>query len=128
MPRKAEIENNSVAEPSSSDRPAVTPERFARLVRLLRHLAGGTRTRAVLLRWLKLDIRGFYRDLGLLRTVGIEIHLKDGRYALNAPLDNVLNRLPYPDPHLTLGEMQQLTRGRSSLQRKLRERVDHLLA
>src|SRR5207253_231940 len=51
----------------------LTPQRAARLYKLLILLGEGPQTRQFLLRRLKLDIRGFYRDLESLRALGIEV-------------------------------------------------------
>jgi hypothetical protein len=110
----------SAAPPRSS----VTAERFARLHRLLRLLAPGAQTRAVLLRRLKLDVRGFYRDLEFLRAAGIRVALTEGRYGLEQGLEAALALLPFPDPRLTLGEARQLSRGRTRAHQYLREEID----
>jgi hypothetical protein len=113
----------ALRKPAKPRRPAVKADRFARLVRMLEHLGGAPRTRAVLLRWLRLDMRAFYRDLTLLRSVGIRVRLVEGRYVLTEPVDTVLPRLPFPDPHLTLGEVQELARGRGTGARQLAEQL-----
>jgi hypothetical protein len=102
----------------------VTPERFARLVRLLQFLSTGPQTRTVLARRLRLDVRGFYRDLELLRGAGIDVTLDQGRYALAEPVADAQSRLPFPDPHLTLGEVRQLAKGRTLAHRKLKEQLE----
>ena len=111
-----------------STRHAVTAERFRRLVRLVQWLGEGPRSREQLLAHLGLDIRGFYRDLELLRSMGVRISLSEGLYHLIGMLDDILPRLPYPDPHLTLGEMRRLARGRSHLHGILQEKIEELLA
>jgi len=113
--------------PAVRPRPSVKADRFVRLVRLLRHLGGSSRTRAMLLRWLRLDIRAFYRDLTLLRSAGIHISLDKGRYVLTEPIDMVLPRLPFPDPRLTLGEVQELARGKGAGARRLAGQLEKLL-
>jgi hypothetical protein len=112
--------------PKAEPRAAVTAERFTRLHRLLGFLTAGPQTRARLTRSLKLDVRGFYRDLELLRKAGITITLTEGRYALAGDVDAALVRLPFPDPHLTLGEARQLARGRTAAHRKLHEQIERL--
>src|SRR5437762_1297143 len=92
---------------------AVTLERAQRLYRLLRLLGNGPQPRSTLLRKLRLGIRGYYRDLEVLRTVGIEVKLQAGKYHLAESLDGSLERLPFPDPTLTLGEARMLAKGRS---------------
>jgi predicted DNA-binding transcriptional regulator YafY len=104
-------------------------ERFARLHKLLQFLGGGTaRTREELLGHLGLDVRGFYRDLELLRSVGIGVALAQGRYAMEDNLEDTLARLPFPDPHLTLGEARHLAKGRTRASRRLQEEIDRLLS
>jgi hypothetical protein len=113
--------------PAHQTRHAVTAERFRRLVQLVQILGEGPRTREQLLAHLGLDIRGFYRDLELLRSMSVTITLSQGKYHLVGSLDDVLPRLPYPDPHLTLGEMRRLARGRSQLHEALQEQIEGLL-
>jgi hypothetical protein len=84
-------------------------------------------TRTVLLQRLKLDVRGFYRDVKLLREVGIVVTLRQGKYVLEGEADEAIERLPFPDPHLTLGEARQLARGRSAIHRKLKGLLDQIL-
>src|SRR5581483_7095625 len=101
------------------ERASVTPDRFARLNLLLTLLAKTPQTREVLARKLKLDIRGFYRDLEALRQAGISVLLEEGRYHLTGPLDAARNGLPFPDPMLTLGEVTHLAKGRTAAHRHL---------
>jgi predicted DNA-binding transcriptional regulator YafY len=108
---------------SSAATSAVTFERAARLYRLLQLLDGGPHKRDVLVRRLGLGVRGFYRDLEALRKAGIEVLLEAGRYALRGSADEAVERLPFPDPALTLGEARQLARGRSAAHKKLAAQV-----
>lgn len=105
----------------------VTADRAARLYRLLRLLGEGPQSRAALTRRLRLDVRGFYRDLELLRAAGIDVPLEGGRYSLTGRLDQAVARLPFPDPHLTLGEAVLIARGRSPAHRKLKEQINHIV-
>lgn len=102
---------------------SVTPERFARLYRLVKLLAGGPQTRQVLARRLHLDVRGFYRDLDLLRSSGVSVMLTLGRYTLEQDAEQALARLPFPDPRLTLGAVRTLAKGRSPVHRALAEAI-----
>jgi hypothetical protein len=102
---------------------AVSLERAARLYRMLITLGQGPQTRAALVRRLRLGIRGFYRDLEVLRTVNIMVELSAGRYRLSEELVSVLERLPFPDPGLNLGEARQLAKGRSPAHKKIREQL-----
>ena len=109
---------------TAPERPAVTAERFARLHRLLLLLARKPQPREALARQLRLDVRGFYRDLELLRASGISVTLAKGRYELADDADEAASLLPFPDPHLTLGEARQLARGRSAVHRTLQQQID----
>ena len=113
------------------DAPAVslTSLRAARLYRLLTLLGTAPQTRGFLLRRLKLDVRGFYRDLEALRTLGIEVAAgsDDARYALSGELDDALARLPFPDPGLNVRDALQLANGSTAAHRKLKQRVNSFL-
>jgi hypothetical protein len=104
----------------------VTAERAARLYRLLKLLGQKPQTRDVLRKRLKLDVRGFYRDLELLRSSGIRLPLVKKRYVLEEPVAEVISRLPFPDPHLTLGEAIQLAKGGTQAHRKLKEQIEQI--
>jgi predicted DNA-binding transcriptional regulator YafY len=106
----------------------LTSLRAARLYRLLTLLGGGPQTRGTLLRRLKLDVRGFYRDLEALRTLGIEVVAGDDtKYALEGELDDALAKLPFPDPGLNVRDALQLANGSTSAHRKLKQRVHSFL-
>lgn len=107
---------------------AVTAERAARLYRLLQLLRKGPQTRELLTRRLGRDVRSFYRDLWLLRGAGIDLPLREGRYYLDEDVDAAIARLPFPDPVLTLGEAQQLAKGRGPAHRKLRAQLEQITA
>lgn len=104
----------------------VTPDRAERLYRLLRLLGNGARSRASVLRQLRLNIRGFYRDLEVLRAVGVRVELTNGHYTLLDDLADAVERLPFPDPCLTVGDARQLARGRSRAHEKIRQRLSLL--
>lgn len=112
---------------SSPLRPTVTVERFTRLYRLVKLLGEEAQSREVLTAQLGLDVRGFYRDLEMLRRVAIPVKFFNGLYSLEEPLKTALARLPYPDPRLSLGDMQQLARGRSKLHQALKAQLDMML-
>lgn len=112
------------------DAPAVTltGQRAARLFRLLSLLAQAPLTRQQVLRKLRIDVRGFYRDLEALRTLGVDIEpASDGRYCLAAALDEALAHLPFPDPGLNFRDVQQLAKGESAAHRKLKRRINSVL-
>lgn len=106
---------------------AVTADRAARLYRLLCLLGGAPQTRKVLTRKMHLGVRGFYRDLEVLRAAGITVVMKSRRYILQGQLKDALARLPFPDPKLSLGEAQHLARGRSEAHRKLKEQIAQIV-
>ena len=105
----------------------VTPDRAARLYRLLQLLGRGPRSRDVLLRRLRLNVRGFYRDLEMLQKLGIPISLGLRGYALEVDRSEALARLPFPDPCLTFAEAEQLARGRSAAHRKLKGLITQMV-
>jgi predicted DNA-binding transcriptional regulator YafY len=98
---------------------SVTTERATRLYALITLVALAPRARQELIRRLRMDVRGFYRDLNLLRAAGIELVMSDGRYRLNQARASAYAMLPFPDPRLTLGEAREVARGRSTAHRKL---------
>jgi predicted DNA-binding transcriptional regulator YafY len=110
------------ATPSTSQ-VSVTTERFVRLYRMVAFLAGSPQTREALTRRLRLDVRGFYRDLDLLRSSGVAVRLVEGRYTLEQDIEEALALLPFPDPHLTLGAARTLAKGRGAAQRSLAEAI-----
>jgi hypothetical protein len=105
----------------------VTADRAARLYKLLNLLGGGPQTRAALTRRLHLGVRGFYRDLEVLREVGIAVELADRRYQLREDLEGAIDRLPFPDPGLNLGEVRLLAKGRTPAHRKLRSQLNAII-
>lgn len=106
----------------------LTAQRAARLYKLLTLLGDGPQTRRTLLSRLRIDVRGFYRDLEALRGFRIEIGLgMDNRYSLPLKLDDALARLPYPDPGLSVRDVLQLCNGSTAAHRKLKLSVNSFL-
>jgi predicted DNA-binding transcriptional regulator YafY len=102
----------------------LTAQRAARLYKLLMLLADSSQARRTLLVRLKLDLRGFYRDLEALRTLGIDLQLgTNNRYSLPYDLNLVLEKLPFPDPGLNVRDVLQLVNGPTAAHRKLKQRV-----
>ena len=106
---------------------AVTPDRAARLYKLLRLLTSGPQKRESLTKRLKLDVRGFYRDLDLLHRAGISIILASQHYSLEKAANGAGDLLPFPDPRLTLGEARQLAKGKSKAHRKLQQQLKRIV-
>lgn len=106
---------------------SVSLERAARLYRMVEYLGGGARTRSQILTKLKIDIRTFYRDLELMRLCHVEVTLDNRKYALVISPRDAQLALPFPDPTLTLGEAQQLAKGRSKIHQKLRDLLKQII-
>jgi hypothetical protein len=117
----------SSPKPAAEDRASVTADRFARLHLLLTLLSRSPQPRDVLVRKLKLDVRGFYRDLEVLRDAGVTVVLACGRYQLVEGLDEASKRLPFPDPLLTVGEALQLAQGRTAAHKRMRQLIERRL-
>ena len=107
--------------------PAVTSERAGRLYKLLVQIRTTAKPRSTLVRKLEVTVRGFYRDLELLRRLGVNVHTSGDSYRLGDPLGDALARLPFPDPGLNLRDALQLARGRTDSHRKLRARVTEVV-
>jgi predicted DNA-binding transcriptional regulator YafY len=105
---------------------SVTAARVARLYRLIKLLATGPQSRPAVLRRLGINQRGFYRDIELLRAAGIRVTPREGRYRLEQGFTTAVERLPFPDPRLTLGEAQRLARGTTAAHRALKARVEQI--
>ena len=104
-----------------SGRPAVSFDRVTRLYRLLVALRDGISARGALAKRLKIGVRTLYRDIELLRRTGIDIGIDADGYSLPSEFEDAVLQLPFPDPELTFGEVQQLSRGRTSIHRRLRQ-------
>ena len=108
---------------------SLTGARAARLFRLLAILGDGPASRQRILRKLRVDVRGFYRDLETLRELGVDVLSgDDNRFALAVDLDDALALLPFPDPGLNFRDVQLLARGETVAHRKLRRRLNSVLA
>jgi predicted DNA-binding transcriptional regulator YafY len=104
-------------------RPAthITLGRAARLHRLVASLAESPKSREALLAELKVGLRTFYRELELLRRVGVKIRLADRAYKMSTTMEEAEGRLPFPDPQLSFAEMAELSRGPGEAARRLAE-------
>jgi predicted DNA-binding transcriptional regulator YafY len=87
----------------------------------------GPKSRAALVKKLKEDIRGFYRDFQQMREFGVAVEIHDGRYVLRETVGEALGRLPFPDPGLSVQEVMQLAVGRTAAHKKLRTQIESLL-
>ena len=93
-------------------RPAthITLSRAARLHRLVSLLGAQPRTRERILSDLSIGLRTFYRELELLKKVGVKVRLTGKLYELQTSLDEAEGRLPFPDPQLSFAEMAELAK------------------
>jgi hypothetical protein len=64
----------------------------------------------------------------LLRSAGVSIGLAVGRYRLEQDVDDALDLLPFPDPHLRLGAAQTLAKGRAAVHRVLAGTIARLVS
>ena len=80
------------------------------------------------MRPLRLDVRGFYRDLQCLRAAQIEVTLENGKYNLIGKQEDALARVPFPDPGLSFGEAVILAKGSSAPHQRLKRLVKELVA
>jgi predicted DNA-binding transcriptional regulator YafY len=108
-------------------KPSLTPGRIARLCRFVQLVGRGPKTRSALVKKLKVDIRGFYRDFQQMREFGVAVEMRNGRYVLRETIAEALGRLPFPDPGLSVQEVLQLAVGGTAAHRKLRGRIARLL-
>ena len=106
--------------------PHISPRRAARLYRLLTTLAQAERSRSHLIRLGRAGMRTFYRDLTLLQHYRIDVRYTRDRYQLATPLHQALSRLPFPAPHLSFGDVIELTKGRGSARAKLKAQFHHV--
>lgn len=104
----------------------VSLDRAKRLFVLLKHLGQGSSTRPAILKKLKIDIRTFYRDLELLREVGIQVMLENQKYQLNGNWQNLAEQLPFPDPGLSLGDARVLSKGKTNVHQKFRAVIQQI--
>lgn len=101
----------------------VTADRAARLYRLVKLLGQRPQAREALCAKLALTVRSFYRYLELLREVGVGVELVASTYRLRGTLAQALDRLPFPDPGLTFGDVLRLAKGRTAAHRKLKAQL-----
>ncbi len=101
----------------------ITAQRCARFYRLLILLRGSPKTRHELSQRLRVDMRGFYRDLKSLREPGVQIDSHGDGYELNQTFAASIARLPFPDPQLNLKEAMQLSKGVTPAHRKLKAQI-----
>ena len=102
----------------------ITPSRAVRLLQFVTLLGQSPQSRDQLTKQLKLGLRDFYRDMELLRKVGIAITHESGQYKLSMSQENALSQLPFPDPFLTMGDAEKLAKGKTAAHTRLKEKLD----
>ena len=105
----------------------ITHDRVARLYHLVKLLGARSKTREGLIGKLKIDTRGFYRDIKKLREFGVQMEMKEGRYGLKETVAEALGHLPFPDPGLSVQEVLLLAKGPTSVHKRLRGRIKDFL-
>jgi hypothetical protein len=104
----------------------ITLPRAARLHRLVRTLGQISPERDELLTRMGLGLRTFYRELELLRRVGVRVRLVQKRYVLVGTAEEALGKLPFPDPQLTFAEMAELSRCPGPTAQRLAELLERV--
>ena len=107
--------------------PDLTPVRANRLCKMLLALGHGPQLKDVLVKKLKVEERGFFRDLRLIRQLGINVTANDNRYLLTMSLDDALEKLPLPDLKLSLRDALTLSHGQSPTHRRVRKKLEALI-
>lgn len=109
------------------DKSPITRDRAVRVCKMLTLLSDGPQRRETLIKKLKLNERGFYRELEFLRSHGIAVDPDGNRYHLLCDLDSALAKLPVPDLKLNIREALLLAKGPTSAHRKLQTHLNQLL-
>ena len=107
--------------------PDLTPVRAQRLCKMLMALGSGPQAKDKLVKKLKVEERGFFRDLRLIRELGIAVTASDNRYLLTISLDDALGKLPLPDLQLSLRDALELSSGYAPTQRRVRRKLEALI-
>ena len=105
----------------------LTPQRAARLCKLLRLLRDGPQTCTMLIRRLPARCARLLSRSGMAAPFGIAVLMANSRYHLEEDAEKVIARLPFPDPQLTLGEAMLLAKGRTAAHRKLKEQISRII-
>ncbi|CAN5455435.1 hypothetical protein BH11PLA2_BH11PLA2_31990 [soil metagenome] len=104
--------------------PEITADRANRLCKMLFALGDGPQAKDRLVKKLKLEERGFFRDLRLIRDLGISITHHDNQYLLTASLEDALRKLPVPDLKLSLADALDLARGQAPVHKRVRKKLE----
>jgi hypothetical protein len=107
--------------------PDLTPDRAHRLCKMLIALGHGPLGKDVLVRKLKLEERGFFRDLRFIRELGINVATVERGYVLAGSLDDAFTRLPVPDLKISLRDALELSHGHTPVQRRVRRKLESII-
>jgi predicted DNA-binding transcriptional regulator YafY len=103
-----------------SEKSSVTVERASRLAKLLKLTASKTpKTRDDLILRLKVNVRGFYRDVKLIRECGVQLSAEKDKYHLTEDLSSAQGKLPCPDLGLSVSDLQSIARGSSDTHKRI---------
>lgn len=107
--------------------PDLSPVRAHRLCKMLIALGHGPQPKEKLVRKLRVEERGFFRDLQLMRKLGIAVTATGNRYLLMMSFGEALSKLPVPDLKLSLRDALELSHGHSPTQRRVRRKLESLI-
>ena len=110
----------------SEEAGTLSPDRAGRLYRFLNAAAEKPQPRAALVKTLRIGLRTLYRDIELLRELGIALQTGDLGYELKQTLDDALALIPFPNPKLTFADVLQLQRGRTKAHKRLKSFFEHV--
>lgn len=103
------------------------PHRIERIVRLIRLVCRKGHTRSELAQQLGVSERALFRDIALLRSLGVTLKPTHHLYRLRADANEIIGKLPFPAPQLTLAEAEQLAQGGTEAHEKIRKRLSEVL-
>ena len=107
--------------------PDLTPDRANRLCKMLLALGHGPQAKDTLVKKLKVEERGFFRDLRLIRQLGINVASNGRGYVLAVSLDDAFQKLAVPDLKISLRDALELSHGHSPAQRRVRRKLESLI-
>lgn len=97
----------------------ITLGRAARLYRMVTLLAARPRRRPELLSTIRIGLRTFYRELDMLKRLGVQVKLDGKAYTCRTTAREAEELLPFPDPQLSFAELAELATGSGSAAQRL---------
>src|SRR3954451_10356702 len=104
--------------------PVLTPDRATRLCKMLVALGHGPQPKQILVKKLKVEERGFFRDLRLMRQLGIHVASNNRGYVLASSLNDAVRRLPVTGLQISLADAVEISHGHLPSQRRLRRQLE----